>query len=455
MAEQRTATNPQTGEKVVFQNGQWVPLEQNPLQNVPGNPEQRPTSAIVADNATRTLLNNLMALPSATGDLLAGGAGLAQTIAETPFTEGGFGERLGANIEAQGQKFPANMLSAIPRPTVTDVTSAFRAAPALMPGGESFNAAFDREKAATQQARALEAEQRPMATGGGEMLGDVASLALGRQPFAKNLAEHATRHAPNLSQSTIRSLSNIAEDNPRIAAQIGKMLSNADLGAPGAQRLFRQVVNSGPIRSVIRGLEKGAEASLEGAVMAAVKGNDPVMNAGLAGGAQIGASMFSSIFGFPRSVRSLMMKAGGLAVLYRTAQEFTTGDNSLFDAADFSFNKLAVAITLGTVAEVTGGRLRNSEGFGRYMTENLPRFTDAINSVPRGALLSLANQIQKEQEEGTSLTLPTLELLSTNPSAFPDAVRNRLSRALDNGNLPQEVQRMRDIEEFTDALERR
>lgn len=455
MAEQRTATNPQTGEKVVFQNGQWVPLEQNPLQNVPGNPDQRPTSSIVADNATRTVLNNLMALPSATGDLLAGGAGLVQTIAETPFTEGGFGQRLGANVEAQGQKFPANMLSAIPRPTVTDVTSAFKAAPALMPGGESFNAAFEREKLATQQARALEAEQRPMATGGGDMFGDVVSLALGRQPFAKSLVRNSSNIAGVADDATMEAIQTIARRNPQIAQQITEVVNSGQLSSPGAMRLYRRVLNSDATRSVIRGLGKAGEASLEGAFMAAIKENDPVVNAAMAGGSQIGMSIASSLLGVPTSLKGLATRALSYTAFFRLLQEFGTGKNDTYAAVDTTFDKLALGLTIGVTAQVLGGRLRGGSGLSQKLAEDLPRFTDAINSVPRGALLSFANQVQKEQEEGTSLTLPTLETLSTNPTAFPEAIRNRLSRALNNGTLPQEVQRMRDMQEFTDVLERR
>jgi len=458
MAEQRTATNPQTGEKVVFQNGQWVPLEPSqgtPLQNVPGSPNQRPTSSIVADNATRTLLNNFMALPSATGDLLASGAGLAQTIAETPFSDGGFRSRLGANIEAQGQKFPANMLSAIPRPTVTDVTSAFKAIPALAPGGESYGDAFARERAATDQARALEAEQRPMATGGGEVLGDVASLAIGRQPFAKGLV-NSTRHLPTVTNKATRdALEVIAREQPDLVPQIAELVGGGRLSTPGAQRLFHRVTESGPVRSVLRGLGKAAETSLEGAVLAAVKENDPLTNAGIAGGAQIASSMLGTLLGVPTSMKDLAFKAAGLFTFFRVAQEFAPGENDMFAAADTTFNKVATAVTLGLASQVVGGRFRGSEVMGRRLAEDLPRFTDAINSIPRGVLHSLLNHIQSEQEDGNSLTLQTLEKLSTNPSAFPDAVRNRLGRALNNGNFPQEIQRMLHIEEFTDVLERR
>lgn len=452
MAEQ-TATNKQTGERVVLRNGQWVPMEA-PLSGIPASTGGRPSSAIVSDNITRTFLNNAMALPSASGDLLSSAAGFAQTVAETPFSEGGFGDRLKSNTQSQQGQFPANVLRSIPRPTVTDITSGFKALPALVPGGESFSDAFDREKSSTQQALALEAEERPYATGAGVIGGDILSLAAGRQPFAKGLVENSSKLPDVTNRVTRDALEAIARAQPDLVPRIAEIIGSSRLSAPGTERLFRRVLDSGPMRSVLRGLGKGAEASLEGAVMAAVKENDPIVNAGLAGGSQLALSMTGTVLGVPKSLKDLAIKAGGLFALFRVGQEFMPGENNTYTATDSAFNKMAMALTLGVSSQVLGGRFRGSDVAGRRFAEDLPRISDAINSIPRGALNSLLNQVQREQENGDTLTLTTLEMLSNNAEAFPEGIRNRLLRSLNNNSFPDEVQRLRNKEVFTNILNR-
>lgn len=458
MATPPTAVNDETGETFQYIDGQWTPVSNEVLQGIPGSPNQRPTSAIVADNTTRTILNNIMAIPSASGDMLAGGAGLVQTLAQTPFSENpisGFGQRLRSNINSQSQQFPANALSAIPRPTVTDVTSAVQAIPALVPGGESPQEAFSSARAQTESTRQLEAEQRPNATMAGEVLGDVATLGLGRQPFARNLVQRGSAVNSVADDATREALEIISRRNPGIAPQINELVSSGRLSDPGVNRLFRRVLDSDATRSVLRGLGKAGETSLEGAFMAALKDNDPVLNAGLAGGTQIGMSIASNLLGVPSSLKGLAARAVGYTAFFRLLQEFGPNENDLYDAADTTFDKMAMGLTIGLTAQMLGGRFRGSSGVGQRLAEDLPRLTDAINTIPRGTLISLANQIQTEQKEGRSLTLPALEALSTNPMAFPEALRNRLGRALENGNFAQEVKRMQDIEEFTKVLDGR
>ena len=451
MAEQ-VYKNPQTGERIVFRNGQWVPA--SPLQGVPGSSTQRPTSAIIGDNLARTFANNVMALPSATGDLLAGAAGLAKTAVETPFADGGFLQRLQANTQSQQQQFPANLLRAIPRPTVEGITSTLRAAPALMPGGESPKDAYNRAMTATTDAQALEQQQRPGATMVGDIGGDVLTLAVGRQPFAKGLVENA-RGIPSITNKVTRdALETIAREQPELVPQIAEIIGSSRLAAPGAQRMYRRMVESGPVSSIIRGLGKGAEASLEGAVMAAIHENDPIVNAGLAGGGQLALSLSGTLLGVPTSMKQLALKAGGLFALFRVGQEFLPGDNSTYTATDSAFNKIAMALTLGATSQVLGGRFRGSEVVGRKFAEDMPRLADIINTIPRGALISLINRVQEEEANGESMTLNALDVLSRNPSLFPQHLRNRLERSLNNNSFPDEVKRLRDNEIFTSILDK-
>ena len=447
MTQPITATNPETGEKVEWNGTAWVPMQAG----------QRMTGDPLMESTTRTFLNNVMATPSATGDLLAGGAALAQTGAESLFTnpEQGFVERLGQNYEAQTQQFPANMLRAIPRPTVSDVTSAARSIPALMPGGETPQEAFARNSQAAQERLAQLREQNPNAVQTGEVLADIATLGLGRQPFAKRLVNRSSRIPSIADEAVQESLKTISSRRPDIAPAINELITSGTLQDPGVNRLYRRILDSGPVASVMRGLGKAGEASLEGALMGALKENDPLLNAGLAGGTQMGMSMAATLLGMPKSLTDLAVKAAGFTAFFRLLQEFGPNENDLYTAADSTFNKLATGLTIGVASQMLGGRIRGSGAMGQRLAEDLPRFTDAINTIPRGAMLSIANQIQTERANGENLTELTLQTLSTNPGAFPEAIRNRLGRAMENNQLAEEIRRMRDLSDFTDVLDAR
>lgn len=455
MGTERTATNPETGERIKFVDGQWVPIEpiQQPSVDISSS-NTKPASAVFSDTASRTVANNLMALPSASGDLLAGAAGLAQTIAQTPFnnSDQGFLERLSSNYESQQHQFPANALRAIPRPTVSGISAAAQSLPALMPGGESFGDAYSRNRQEIQQERDQQAEQSPMASYLGEMTGDVLTIASGRQPFAKDLVNRSSSIPRVTNRATRDALETIAKEHPELVPQVAELVGSGRLAAPGVQRLWHRMVD-GPLRSSLRGLGKAAETSMESAVLSAIKENDPVTNAGLAGGAQLATSMIGSVLGMPKSMGDLALKAGGLFALFRLGQEFIPTENDSYQAIDTTFNKLAMAMTIGIGSQVVGGRFRGSETLGRKFAEDMPRFSDFINTIPRASFMSLLNQVQSEQESGTGVTLQTLETLSTNPQRFPEALRNRLNRSLENNNFAEEMRRLGTNEALLEAIE--
>lgn len=413
------------GEKIILRNNQWVPYD----ETMPAS-----TNQVIADRAGRTFANNAMALPSASGDMLAGAAGLAQTVAEIPFTndDSGFLSRMRGNYESQQQQFPANMLRSIPRPEVSDITSAFKSIPALAPGGETPGQAFYRNKAASELAMQQQAQRSPIATQVGNVVGDVASLATGRVPF--------TGGAPKAMQNSF---------GPMVDAAV----RGGQYRAPGIQRLYRRTIESKPFKSFVRGLGKGAEASLEGAVLAAVKGNDPVTNAAISGGVQLASSGISSVLTIPRNMQELAFQALGLTALFGVAQNFT-GDQSAALAELTAYDKITGGITLGLVSHIFGGRLKNSSLAGNRLAEDIPRLADAISSIPRGTIMSVTNSIQSEMETfGDSNTMRTLQVLGNNPGLFPESIRNRLNRALNNGNISAEVTRLMTNKDFTDALE--
>lgn len=462
MAENvRIVRNPQTGERMKAVNGQWVPIEsvsvsEAPLQNVPGNPNSSPASFAFSDAMLRTFFNNIMATPSASGDLLAGTAALAQTTGESLLggNEQGFVSRLGQNFESQQGLFPASALRAIPRPQVHDVTSALKSIPSLIPGGESPPDAFTRHQAASEMGLQRQAIDHPIATGLGNTGGDVMSVAAGRAPFAKNLSRNATRGMKDLPPATLDALDTIAKKTPEIMPDIVELINRGTLSQPGAMRMWRQITNSGPFASVMRGLGKSAEASLEGALLAAVKENDPLTNAAIAGGSQMAASTLSSVFSIPTSMKDLAIKSAAWVSIYSIADQFTEYA-STEDAALGAFDKMKGMFTIGVLSHLLGGRFRGSNStIGRSFSENMPKLSDAINTIPRASMMSFINTVQSERETyGNSNTLQTLERLATNPAAFPEGIRNRLSRAINNGTLGAEITRLMTNEDFTNALE--
>lgn len=402
----------------------------------------------------RTFLNNLMATPSATGELLAGGAAGVQTLAETPFQQGeqGFGQRFSENLEQQQGQFPASALRAVPRPTVQDVGAGMAAAPALMPGGQSPGEAFQEQRQRIARQEQQTREDHPIATMTGEIAGDIATLAAGRSPFASGLVRRSANRPVLQNKQAREALETLAREDPELVPQVAQLIGSGRLARPGATRLWRRIKESDPVKSVARGSGKTLEAGLEGAVLSAIKDNDPFVNAGLASGSQAAASMFGATLGVPSSLKGLAWRAVGYTALFRTLQEFGPGENDTWDATDTAFDKMALGLTLGTASQALGGRFRGARP-GQRFAEDLPKISDAINTIPRGGLLSVANRIQQEREQGENTTLATLEALQTNPDAFSEATANRLDRALKNGNFAEEIEKLSQKSEFMRQLE--
>lgn len=433
--------------------GQPVPSQQQMRPATVQDNQAGSTFSTIADRGSRTFINNLLAAPSAMGDVLAAGAGGLQTLIETPFTEGGFLERAKGNIEQQQDKFPASALRAIPRPTFEGISAGVQAAPALAPGGETFADEFTRQRAEIEQQQQQQSQQSPIASRTGEVVGDIATLAAGRQPFARRLSRSPATSSRVQSKTARDALETLAKEQPDLVPEVAKLIGSGRLATPGATRLWRRIAESDAVQSVARGAGKSLETGLEGAVLSAIKDNDPFMNAGLAAGGQALASATGTMLAIRPSLKGIVGMAAGYFTFFRLAQEFGTGENNMFSAADTAFDKMALGATLGLASQVAGGRFRGSSTLGKRFAEDLPKFSDALNSIPRGAILSITNQVQQEQEEGANITLPTLEALQTNPGIFSESIRNRLDRAMRTGNLASEIDKLSDNEAFLQTLE--
>lgn len=273
------------------------------------------------------------------------------------------------------------------------------------------------EMARGQQMR----EEHPIASGAGDVAGDVATMMLGKMPFQAAIAN---------GEKVIAGMNTAKNLNP------------------GMWRLINEAVSSAPMKSLYRGLYRAGEAGLEGMSMAVLKGGDPLsVGAFSAGGQMAGSAMLSlnnklwgsGLGSFGARVASVAL--AGMAVT-KLAYEYTPlGQGNIFDvlqAADSSFNHISHALALGVGAGLLGaGRMRTS---GVY--EDIPKLIEGLTVVPRSAVMSVATDVIKSLKEGKQDAARALSHLVSDPSAFNTSQLKQLGAGLESGKFGATVDRL-------------
>jgi hypothetical protein len=407
----RTATGP-NGEKVVLQNGAWLPLEQ---AAAPGALPGRPTAAAAEqDRATRTamrtmfgdVLSNLIGLPHAAGELLAlgaagldtaGGAALAAARGKPLDIANRFAAARARNETLQ----PAAALLALPEPTGEEVLAAGTAAakaPGIVLEDLVANArhTFGGAPPATNPVRdvsqayrdALAAEaarsaENPLATSAGRTAGDVATLMTLRPG------------------DRVRRVLSMRRGTPTVAPEMRSAVEQA-------ARVFG------------RGLGRAAESGFEGALMGALGDADPAKTAAWAAGMQAGGSM--ALTAKNSFLRNPFKTFAGLYLGHEMFKALAPGPQDFFESKDMAVNEMVAAYGLGAVAAIAGA----DRGIG---TGKLRQITNALASASRGTVQSVITQLHEAAGRGETEYARVLELMSEDPDYFGREARMRLERA--------------------------
>jgi hypothetical protein len=377
----------------------------------------------IGERAAARFVSNIISTPAALGTLLEiGGAGLqaAAGAAANALMGGGgpgIGERFRAAREQQAQQFPASLLQRFPSPTPEQVAATagtIRRTPALM--GQAAQdmqinpmaAALDPGMAAAQALGAaiapriqsefqsqLErqqamAEQHPIATGAGDVIGDIGTILMGRPALRRVGA--ATRRPLPAPRETVDIIDSAANRLARVTGFSRRL---------GAQ---------------------AGEAGFEGALLAAMSDGDPLATAGWTAGAQIGGSL--AMRGTQAFARYPWRTLGGVAVAHWVYRALAPGGQGpLEDVRDETIQTMLTTFGLGALAALGGaGRLAPGRTAAR------DRFIDAFDSIRRTPLASIISQISKAEEQGHPLP-QVLDIVSVDPNAFGPEVRRRIERA--------------------------
>lgn len=381
---------------------------------------QSSSSEAFSHEAGRTIVNNALALPRGTGDVLAlGAAGMEGGLAK--LFGGDFD--IGRRFEEQQGKFPANLLRAIPAPTIEGIGARTRSLPALMPGGDTFGERVVENRAKIDAEIAQQRAQHPIASKAGEVTGDVATIATGRLPLAKGINKLESKIAPKVTDMAFG----------------GAVQRAAD---PGVARLMQRVVDSPAVRKLARGAGRSLETGAESVILDVAKGDDPLETAGYAAGGQLAGSTLITVgqgifSGGPLKIGGkIALSAAAAGALIQTLKSTTPGGNDyILESFEAGFDKVSFALVLGLLGGLTGaGRLR-----GGKLAEDLPKLTDAIATIPRAATLSLLEDFVDADPSTQQNAERVLNKLAQNPDHFSDEVTKRLQKAIQNGGFIDEV----------------
>lgn len=377
--------------------------------DAPDNPlvdQKENAGSAFVESGLRSMANTILAIPSATGDIL------AATVAAPRLLPGGatFGEL----FTEEQSKFPASLIRAIPRPTVEGIEAGARSLPALMPGGETFSARKQTELFNINAENERLRTKFPFAASAGDVAGDVASIVLGRLPFAKS----------------------IAKAESKLAGKARALIPQ--ITDPGLRAWTTTVLNSPKTRALARGASRSVETGLEAAALDIINGGDNLEIAAYAAGGQAGGSLALSALTKPTGIK-LAVGAIAFGSVLQVLRDTVPGDQGNWvSAVGTGFEKITLAIGLGVMSGAIGaGRLR-----GGVNAKNFPKIMDAISTTPRAATLSMLQDYVSAKPQEQQHIERVLNNLSTDPEFYgPDAM-SRLAKALEAGNFIDEIRKI-------------
>jgi len=256
-------------------------------------------------------------------------------------------------------------------------------------GDVGIRGAFQRGRAAEQDADRRFQEQAPIATAVGEFAGDVGTILTGRAPFrAASVGRAAT---------------------PVVETQ-AKTIMARSLQAVG--------------RSTGRTGRRALEAGVEGAALAELQGEDAVQTGATAAGAQVvGAPLRSTFQGLVRPKNLLMAVGLGTVATLGFDQLTPGGLNRILPSLEEANLHAILGVVLGGAATLGTGRVpANFAGSA---------FSELANVTSRKALLSLLTSVADDPVQ----TAPVVRKFSEDPDFFGPRARRLLQRSLTSADI--------------------
>lgn len=317
-----------------------------------------------------------------------------------------------SNITEDTLNVPARVLNGLSRFMFTPVGSPTPDRPAIgpnfeppqvplmtLPSGQELAAAIESPMQAVMAGQSLVdayqarlgdrrqiAQDRPLATVGGEVLTDVAALTMARRPMRAGQAGGA------FDQYIARGMQGLSRMvNPQNLSQ-------------GARAFASDIASSGAAGALARGLGRVGEAGIEGAALGVLQGGDPAELAAAGAGLQAVGSIANQ-------ARDLTVGAPGKLSLRNVAATIGLGTVALgllYSATPFdeetsldplewlstNFDKVVTGAGLGIAFGLAGRRGSTNPGtMGGYF----PDLADALSAVPRTALLELVRESQNDE----------------------------------------------------------
>lgn len=340
---------------------------------------------------SRLAAKELEVSPSATGAIFAG-KGLLDTILGAPQNLFRAQQKMsGLDDRSTGDTFNTESLAA----GVRSIPGLFDNPPVEI---QAIRERFGKEREQFQADIAGLREANPKSAAVGEFFGDIAPLVLLRLPATKGITK-----LENALQR-VKSLKNLPE---------------------GAKRwVLRNTVESKKIRSLLRGLFRSGETGVEAAMLDIMQGENPTETAPYAMGLQLAGSAgvemiktrpgkFMAIAGATffawQALQQTIPGESGSAALGRDAEEVA-------ESFKFAIDKTLLLYAAGIVAGAAGlGRLRTSSSPRKFVAD-WPKTMDAMNSIPRLAVISMLERLVDTPPEAVPQILEQLEQASTDPA---------------------------------------
>lgn len=382
------------------------------------SPSQRSTGvgapAAFAQRVGRQAFDALGNIIPASGELVSSAA----AALHAPFSPLTFAQMR----EQARQVFPASALIAGPRISSADLTGGAQALGGLLDPDSTIAERFRAGKQADIDFQQRLAQEHPIATGAGNIVGDAATLATGRVAMTGRLVEMQQMQK---------------------ARQLATAATTRNLG-PGARRVLERTLRGVKDSKFQRGVGRVAETGIEGAIMGALHDADPAQTAlyaataQAAGSASLGtlSAVMKSKAGVLGGLTGTALGLAGAHQLFKSASP--GGRDRILESVEGGFNETVTLVGLGLAAGLAGlSRGRNSALF-----EDLPRVVEGTTATLRGSLLSVMTGMADELNRGVSTTGPTIEHYVADPDSFRPAWRKAIERGIQTGDLSEITQRL-------------
>lgn len=285
-------------------------------------------------------------------------------------------------------------------------------------------------------------QDAPIGTAMGGVGADIATIAAGRRPFVRGPG--GVLDAP-------------------INKGMNALSKATNAGKTGFGRFAKDIIDADTTRLIARGLGRSAETGIEGMALATLQDGDPVETAAMSAGAQMAASggltIANEFFDWPMELLgqkgtkfgsslkgkavSLAFNAGAAGALIHFVKTVIPGGKDfILESEEAAYDKMAAGLVLG-MASVVGKRSLPDGAMKAF-----PKFADAINTIPRGAMISLIEDMESDEQTVSK----TLGKMMGSPDAFSEKQANALNKGLMNGDFLERINELMDDEKFRNII---